>query len=260
MPAAAELPMMEEKGWLGYFVGIKNKNLQFGIGADGKTAIRLIGAKGEPMGQDRTIPVEFRVEETMPDGNVISRKIKPESLESAQKPTSKPKDVIFKGMVTGDIGFEVFVTEERGGVSLGGRLLEPGTSKNPTRFCIAAKIPSMYDKARKGGDKKAQEALEERIENDRVQINRTDGKREKLSTTGPVDGASAEVTGPGLDAVLIDVNTYQGKKILLTASPNSSMAISNTSKQPLSDGFDVVWTADLAKDPQAKARMLIDVK
>lgn len=260
MPVAAALPIMEEKDWLGYFVGIKTKNFQFGVTADGKASIKVLSDKGETVGLKLTIPVVFTVEETLPDGKVIARNIKPESLESAQEPTAKPKDVAFKGTVTGDIGFEVFVTEERGGISLGGRLQDPGALKNPTRFSIIAKVPSVYTDTPTDGDKKATKAFEDKIKDDRVQINRTDGKREKFSTTDPVDGGSAEVTGPGLGGVLIDISSYRGKKILLSASPNSSMALKNASKQPLGDGFSVVWTADPAKDPKAEARLLIDVK
>ena len=77
----------------------------------------------------------------MPDGKVIARNIKPESLESAQAADGQTEGCGFQRRVTGDIGFEVFVSEERGGISLGGRLLEPGALKNPTRFCIATKVP-----------------------------------------------------------------------------------------------------------------------
>ena len=259
-PVAAQLPTMEDKDWLGFFVGTETRNFQFGIAADGGASIKIFNKKNELIGGQLAIPVEFRVEETMPDGKIISRQIKPESLESAQQPTTKPKDVVIKGLVTGDIGFEVFFTEQRGGLSLGGRLLDPGALKNPTRFCIAMKIPSLYVNQKTDGDKKEKKAFEEKIKDDRVQINRKDGKREKFSTTEPVDGGSAEVTGPGLNGVLIEVSTYHEKKIQLTASPNSSMALKNDSKQALGDGFSVVWAADLAKDPKNEARLQIDIK
>lgn len=260
MPVAAELPTMDDREWLGYFAGAKTKNFQFGITAGGDAAIRISKEKDVLLSQKLAIPVEFRIEETMPDGKVIARSIKPESLESTQTPTAKPKDVTIKGRVTGDIGFEVFLTEDRGVISLGGRLLEPGSLKNPTRFCIATKVPSVYVDATPDGDKKQQKAFEDKIKDDRVQINRKDGKRAKFSTMDPVDGGSAEVTGPGLDGLLIDISSYKGKKIQLSATPNSSLELKNASKRPLGDGFSVVWAADLAKDPKAEARLLIEIK
>lgn len=260
LPVSAELPTMQEKEWLGYFTGVKTKSFQFGVTADGKGLLKVLRDKDEPVTQKLNIPVEFKIEETMPDGKTISRTITPESLESAQAATDKPKNVVFKGQVTGGIGFEVFVNEEQGGVSLGGRLLEPAGLKNPTRFSIVAKVPNAYPDANPAGDKKAGKAFEDKIKDDKLQLNWTDGKRTKLPASEPVEAGSKEVSGPGVAGVLIDFSSYRGRKILLTASPNSSMALSNASKQPLADGFSIIWTVDSAKDPGAKARLLIGVK
>lgn len=256
---SAELPTMDEKEWLGYFVGVKTKSFHFGVIADGKALIRVFADKDDPVARKLNIPVEFKIEETMPDGKTITRAINPESLESTQAATDEPKNVVFKGQVTGGIRFEVFVSGEQGTVSLGGRLLEPASLKNPTRFSIVTKVPDAYP-ARPAGDKKAAKALEDKTRGDRVQLNWTDGKRTKFSASEPVEAGSKEVSGPGIAGVLIDFSSYKGKKILLTASPNSSMALSNESKQPLGEGFSIIWTADSAKDPDAKARLLIAIK
>jgi len=258
-PVSAELPTMDEKEWLGYFVGVKTRSFQFGFIGDGKALLRLIGDKG-PLNQKLSIPVEFKIEETMPDGKTISRTINPATLESAQAATDKPKDVVIKGHVTGGIGFEVFVSEEQGGVSLGGRLLEPAALKNPTRFSIVTKIPNAYPDATAAADKKAAKALEDKTKDDKLQLNWTDGKRTKFAASEPVEAGSKEVNGPGITGVMIDFSSYKGKKILLTASPNSSIALSNATKQPLAEGFTIIWTANSAKDPGAKARLLIGVK
>lgn len=260
LPASAELPSLSEKDWLGYFVGVKTRSFMFGITPDGKATIKVLNDKGDPVSLKLTIPVEFRIEETMPDGKVIGRAMKPESLESAQAATIKPKDVVFKGLVTGDIGFEVFVTEERGGISLGGRLLDSGALKNPTRFCITVKVPNAYPDVKVEEDKRAKKAFEDKIKGDRVQVSRTDGKREKISMAKPVAGDSPDVTGPGLSGVQIEASSFNDRKIEFTASPNSSIALTNSSKQPLGDGFSLVWKADSAKDPEGKARLQIGVK
>jgi hypothetical protein len=260
LPASAELPSMNEKDWLGYFVGLKTRSYMFGITPNGRASIKVLNEKGDPVAQKLTIQVDFKIEETMPDGKVIGRLMKPESLESAQAATNKPKDVVFKGLATGDIGFEVFVTEERGGIALGGRLLEPGALKNPSRFCISVKVPNAYPDVKVDEDKKAKKAFEDKVKGDRVQISRMDGKREKLSMMEPVAANSPEVTGPGLSGVQIDASSYKDRKIQFSASPNSSIALSNPSKQPLGDGFDLVWKADPAKDPEGKARLQIEVK
>jgi hypothetical protein len=167
---------------------------------------------------------------------------------------------VIKGKVTGSASFEIFVNEERGGISLGGRLLEPGTSKNPLRFVIDLKIPDVYTDAKKGGDKKAAKANEEKSKNDRLQLIWTDKKAVKQSLTQKIDASSKEISGPGIAAVQIELDAYHGKKIEVTASENSSIALENKPPASLIEGFSIIWTADSTKDPEGKARLIFGMK
>lgn len=259
-PVSAGLPTMDNRAWLGYFVGFENKKFQFGITSEGKAAIKIIGKKGEPVSQDLTIPVTFLVRETLPDGKVIDRKIKPESLESAQVATDKPQNVVFRGSVTGDAGFEVFVNEDNGGISLGGHLLDAGKLKNPVRFFIELKIPDAYSKAKKDGDKKQVKAFEEKIKKDRLQLAWTDKNRVKLALSDKVDANSKEINGPGIAAAQIEIAAYDDKQIQVTASEMSVLQLSGNQERPLHEGFSFIWAADPEKDPENKARLRIEVK
>lgn len=260
LPVRAALPTMTEKKWLGYFVGVQNREFQFGFTSEGKATIKPMGKRGEPMGSNLTIPVSFKLLETMPDGKVVSRQIQPESLESAQPATDTPQNVVIKGKVTGDAGFEIFINEERGGISLGGRLLEPGTLKNPLRFAIELKIPDVYAAMRKDGDKKAEKAFEERTRRDRLQIIWTDKKSVKPSLTERVDASSKEVSGPGIAAVQLELGAYDQKKIEVTASEGSSITLTNKPPASLLEGFSMTWAVDMAKDPEGKARLGFGMK
>jgi hypothetical protein len=259
LPVHAALPTMTEKQWLGYFVGVENRAFQFGFTSEGKAMIKP-GKKGAWVSSKLTIPVTFKVLETMPDGKVVSRQIQPESLESAQPATDKPQNVVIKGKVTGDAGFEIFINEERGGISLGGRLLEPGILKNPLRFAIELKIPDVYVDAKKNGDKKAGKAFEEKTKNDRLQLVWTDKKRVKQSLTEAVDAGSAEINGPGIAGVQLELGAYHGRKIEVMASENSSITLENKPPAALVEGFSMTWTADVAKDPEGKARLSFGMK
>ncbi len=256
----AALPTMTEKEWLGYFVGIKNRAFQFAFTAEGKATIRPIGRKGEFVSSKLTIPVSFKVLETMPDGKVVSRQIVPESLESAQSATDKPENVVIKGKVTGDAGFEIFVHAERGGISLGGRLLEPGTLKNPLQFAIDVRIPDVYADAKDARDKKSEKALEEKMKKDRLQLIWTDKKRVKPSLTEKIDVSSKEVSGPGIAAVQLELSAYDEKKFEFTASENSLIALEHKPPATLNEGFSMSWTANSGKDPEGKARLNIEIK
>ena len=260
-PVSAELPSLSDKEVLGYFVAADNKSFEFRIAADGKTSIKVLDSKGVPVNNELVIPIVFTIDETTPDGKTTSRKIIPESLESAQAATLKPKDITIKGKVTGEIGFEVFVTEDRGAITLGGHLLNPAGLKNPTRFSIEVRIPDAMPKVKADEDaKKAAKELEEKIKDDRVQLVWTDGKKAKIAGDEPVEGSSKEVTGPGITAAAIEFGAFKERRIQVAATPNSSMRLTNPSKRPLVEGFSLFWSADPAKDPQAKARVTIEIK
>ena len=260
LPASADLPGLEGDEWLGYFVGFKNKKYQFAITSQGKTTLRVIGEKGEPLNQMMTILVEFLVEETQPDGKSTAKYIKAESLESAQPATNKPQQMVIRGKVTGDAGFEAFVSEDRGVISLGGRLLDPGTLTNPTRFSIRLKVPKAYPYAKAAGNKKEEKEQKDKMKDDRLQLSWTDGKRVKLSADKAVDASSAEINGPGISAMQVEFSTYEKRKLELIASPNSMIKLSGNQAAPLHDGFTITWVADPAKDPDAKARLSFEVK
>lgn len=260
-PASAQLPSLTDKDHLGYFVAADRRTLQFRIESDGRTVINVLDSKGLPLNKDYAISVAFNVEETTPDGKTISRKFIPDSLQSEQEATTKPKDLTIKGKVTGDIEFEASVTEDRGAFILGGRLLNPAGLKNPTRFTIDVGIPKAVPKSKKDEDeKKAAKEQKERIKSDKVQLLWTDGKKARITSDQEVEGSSKEVTGPGITSASIEFAVFEERKITVTASPNSSIRLSNKAKQSLSEGFTLSWSADPAKDPDGKARVAIEVR
>jgi hypothetical protein len=260
-PALSELPVMHEKEWLGYFVGFENKKFQFGIPSKGKAKIRVIGKTDKPIQNALSIPVDFVIEEIKPNGTTSVRTIRPETLESAQPATLKPKGIVFRGKVNGDATFEVFVDEEGGVISLGGRLLDVGKlTTNPLRFSIQLKIPNAYPSVKKVGDKRLVKAFEDKIKRDRLQLTWTDGKHLKQHTDKPVDASSKEINGPGIAAAQVEFSTMAEKRIEVAATTNSSIALSNPQLAPLNEGFSIIWTADPAKDPEGKARFNITVK
>lgn len=254
--------MMNDKDWLGFFIGVENDDLRFGVGADGKTTLRINRKKkGDPISNKLTVVFDFQIQETKPDGKIMIYKVMPETLESSKEPTTSPEKTVFRGKVKGDAEFEVTVDEARGGISLGGRLLDPGTlAKDSLRFTISVKIPNAYVDVDKPADKKEMKAFEERLKEDRVQLTYADKKRTKLSTTESIDAGSKEINGAGITAAEVKFSTYQGKQLGLLASPGSLMTLSAKQPGPLQDGFMITWTADAAKDPQGAARLNIEVK
>ncbi len=251
--------MINEVPWLGHFAVFANKRFQFAVTAQGKITLIPIGDNDKPVANSLEIPIEVTVEEIRPDGKITVKKVQPKSLESAQPATEKLEKVVLRGKVTGDASFELTLEQVRGVVSVGGRVLDSGTlTKNPLRFSIRIKFPSpyRYDKRR---DKREQKAFEKKIEDDRLDLTWSDGKRKKQSFDEKVDASSKELNGSGIAAAEIEISAYKGRKFEFIASQNSTIALSNE-KGPLHEGFEIQWLPDPAKDPQGKARLSLEVR
>ncbi len=262
--AKAQLPSLDDRKWVGNFVVFDSRNFEFTLTSQGKGKICAKGKKDVPIGDRLAVTLEFLVQETQPDGKIITKAIRPDSLESSQPASLKPKDITFRGKVIGDAEFEAYITEDRGAISVGGKLLNPGTlTKNPLRFAIRANFPNPYGDA-KGkaaeNDKAAAKKMAKTMQKDRLQVKWIDAKSTKVDLIKPVDASNKEINGPGIAAFSVEFSTYQDKKYILIASENSSMGLSNTTPKPLCEGFAVTWLADPVKDPSAKSRLSVDVK
>ncbi len=260
--AKGELPPLDDRKWVGCFVALESKQYEFSVTTQGKGKIEVLGKKGTPVGNTLAVSIDFVVQEVLPDGKIVNKAIKTESLESAQAATLKPRNIVICGKVTGDAAFEAYLTEERGAISVGGKLTDPGTlTKYPLRFSIRVNFPDAYvnDKS-KSGDKKEVKSYEQKIEKDRLHLKWADGKSRKQDLAEAVDASSPEINGQGITALSLEISSYQEKKFVLLASENSLMTLSNASAKPMNTGFAANWVADPAKDPQSKARLTIDVK
>jgi hypothetical protein len=253
--------MNQEKDCLGYFIGIENNHLRFGITPDGKASVIGLSKKGDLLSSNLKIHVDFRVEQVMPDGKFTRCAILPETLESTQAAAADPKLTVIRGKVKGDASFEITVEKSRNGVLLGGKIVEPGTlTANPLRFSIALTFPNVYLNSKKKGDKKIEKAFEDLIDEDRIQLVMADRKKVKLTPSESVDASAKEFNGAGIMEAEISLSPYQGKSFVFAAAPNSSMTFSNSKPGPLHDGFVVTWAGDAAKDANGTARLSIGMK
>ena len=259
-PVAADLPDINAQPWLGYFAGFESKRFKFGITSKGDITISPFDDKGREISFVLSIPIDIGIEETMPDGRVVMRQIKPETLESSDKPTSKFEKTTIRGKTTGDAAFEATIEIIRGTIHIGGRLTDPGTlTKNPIRFAVVTRFPSAYRKENPSG-KREEKAFQEKIEDDHIALKWTDGKRLKQSFEKEVDAGSAELNGPGISQALVEITAYRGRKYEFAAPENTSMRLRNTKPGPLHTGFSIIWSPNPEKDPEGKSRFTIEIK
>lgn len=270
--ANAELPMLDQKPWLGYYAVFANKRYCFRVLPTGDIDLSPMNEKGGLLGKQLAINIYPGIEETMPDGKTVMRQTKAKSLESKEAPTENLGKTTIRGKVTGDAEYELYIEQVRGIIFMGGRVLNAGSlTKNPIRFVVRLRIPNAYpyqeNQADIPDDRKqnrkadlAEKAFQKKVRNDSLTVKWLDGKRVKQDYEKIVDVNSKELNGPGIASAEIDVGSYKGRRLLFTAAPNSAMKLQNSKAAPLHEGFTVIWAADMAKDPEAKARLAMEVK
>ena len=257
---SAQLPARNQPPFLGYFAVFTNKRFEFRVTPEGKMVLASLNQKGEPASDRLAQRVDIVVQELMPDGKSVIRQIKPETLESPQPATDKLEKAVIRGKVTGDAAFEVSIEQQRGVITMGGRLVDPGTLKNPLRFSLRVVFPNAYPEKKPNG-RKEEEAFEKQLKDDCVEVKWTDGKRKKQSFEKPVDVASKDLNGPGITAMEVVIAPYKDRKFLFTTTGNSTINLSNNGKTaPLYEGFFINWMPDAEKDKDAQARLSLEVK
>jgi hypothetical protein len=259
--ASADLPALDKQPWFGHFAVYDGKRFQIGMTSRGGITLYVKNEKDAPMKHNYEIKITIDVEETLPDGKTSIKRLKPESLESAEPASADFEKAVIRGKVTGDAAFELTLEQNRGVISFGGRIPDPGTlTKNPVRFVVSTRIPNIYSKDKKES-KKEKKAFEKKMKGDRIEVKWTDGKRMKQNFEKTMDAAALkELNGPGIAGAEIEMVGYKERKLLFLASPNSSMKVSNEKGGALHEGFTLTWGPDAAKDPEGKARLSLQVK
>ena len=258
--AMAELPSLTVKDWLGRFAVAESGKFVFTVQTDGAIGLIPVAGKKDSGIFKKGIAIRPRIEETMQDGSVVARQIDANSLESNEPATDKLEKTTIRGKVTGDTTFEITAEVKQGTVYFGGKIIAPGPEvKNPLRFCVELYFPSAYPTT-KLEDEKQMEKFQKQLEDDKITIKWTDGKKVKQTYEENVDASSDKFNGPGIASAEVDTASFYGKKITVTAAPNSFFKMTNSNSEPLHKGFSLLWAPDAAKDIGNKAKLAIEVR
>lgn len=260
--AFAELPSLQgDNRWLGYFVGVENRDSQLTIAAKtGQIALRAMGRNGKPAAQKVFVAFDCQILETLPNGDVKACKLIPESLSSDQEATLGPKNLIIRGKVKGDASFELSLNEDRGKFLIGGRVVDAGSITNPLRFAIQVRVQNAYPYEKTGSDKKQLEAFEKKIKGDKMQLTLADGKRLRPSTSDPTAAVEDGLQDAMVTEAQVEFSSWLDKRLQITAMGGSTLRMEVIAGKPLWEGFSWVWSADSKKDPQSKATLQIEMK
>jgi hypothetical protein len=253
LSASAQLPALSEKPWLGHFVGHECREYRFGIKETGVMGLEVFSSKGAAMGFDKTVIFAVEIVENNGATKTIRRPLS-EAFTTENAATNKPEKVTLKGKVGGNAEFELVIEFDDELMKLGARITNPGTLKNPT-LQIRSRFQKVYHHT-------PEDKLEELTKKDRIDVVTIDKKRDKLSAFDPVDLASEKISGKGLTNLRVEMKAYEGKRFEYSIEGPGRIVLGNpgdVATAPM-HGFSVIWQADAAKDPEGKARFVMEVK
>lgn len=264
-PAASAqmLPQLDDDPWLGYFIGYGNKRWRFGMTSQGKMNIVPLDKKGESKGHGAKISVRIQIDEMNSNGKASAKLIDASSLESKNEATDSLDKVVITGKTTGNASFEMTVEQVRGEIMIGGRVTGAGDLKKPLRFALQTSFPKAYKEKKPKEErevKKWEKQFERQLKGDKLVLKWTDGTRKRFSFDEEVDLSSKEVSGPGVEELLVDSEAYDGRQLAFSASENSMMKLEGGAGNPIFKGYKIHWAADPGKDPEGKARFRFKVK
>lgn len=249
--SAGELPQVNDKPWLGWFVGVEERHFRFGVRGDGEASLIPLSDRDEPVSSRYWIDIEPVIEEILPGGRVRTKQYQDDGWETEADPTDELETVTYRGTVTDGARFEVHFEVDGSEIRGGGRLLDAGgLTDNPIRFAIRVKIPNVYVY------QDNEDRLEDLADGDRIRMERADG--EDLRFDGmDVVWAEKEHSGPGIRTARIDLEGYDGAKIDLDSGEAGLFEFWNGSKRELHKGFTMGWKPDPEKDPDGEARFTL---
>ncbi len=250
------LPALQVKPWEGYFVAHETRACQFALGCDGVGTITPKNRRGESFGLNRALGFVMSIEEVLPSGKVVVRRVDPDSLETKDKATTKPKTVKYRGKVTGDASFEAVMEFEGSKMRLGGRVLDPGKLKNPLRFVVKVVVRDLYH----GADPKDRD-FRRKVKDDEVRYETLAGKRGKIEMGEEVDAdVEKTISDKGLASMRFESGVYKGRRFEFSCVDGGAIRIEHPAGKPLTGGMMIGWRPDPKKDAEGKARLEISVR
>ena len=209
-------------------------NALFKAAADGKVTLIPVG-EGAPVLGNLLVYINFGIEETLPDGKIVSNPVRADTLETADPALDKLGKCILRGKTAGNASLEITIEQSRGIVFVGSRVLDPSTLTNPVRCFVTVVFPNVNPPAMaannpeevnerdaKRAAKKEAKAAEDKLKGDSVDLKWTDGKRQKLTFEKVVDAAGKD---PELHSLMLQ-----------TSGPHFCTGLDLSALPDLSDG------------------------
>ena len=253
-PARADLPNLTKDPFFGYFLGVEDRDILFGITIRAEGIIHPLDRRNDTLRLSNPISFDFRVLEHAGDGKIVRKNIDFPSLKTEQEAVVDPKEpVSFSGKVTGDAAFSVTVAHNRDGYHFTGSVTDKGSLENPLEFGI----DFSFDPYR-GVETSSAEDLKKftkMARRDSLEIVTITGEKVKFGIDEEVD--FKEKFPDGVTSVKLDTVRYDGTGFKLTATKGSKITFEDEGKQPVHKALKLLWTANSGADPTKERLTLV---
>jgi hypothetical protein len=283
--AQALLPLLKDPSWLEYHAVHDDEKFRFDINSKGELHITpKRGSTGKPVSWRLALKLDYGIEETRADGSKWLRRIERDSIAATERPSNAFVKTTLRGTTQGGAALELDVIQERGVISLGGRITDYGNlDPSKARLVIRVRVPDVHSDSGSSGsgkdkdddekdrdrrdereERKKQrerdERFEKKIDDDRLDLVRIDGTKLKLEFVEPLEAAAPALNAGGFQSAEFRIATYTDRRFRLQALQGSVLTLWNARNEPLHEGFTVEWRADAAKDSSGAARLQIEVR
>lgn len=257
----AELPYFDDGEHRGRFAVHEASRYNFVMMHTGEITLEPKRRSRDPVAIANRIKIEYGIEEVKQDGSVVFKKTRKGSLATKEQPSDDFSRMTFTGVTTGEAVYEVTIEQSRDIIAVGGRVINEGElNDHPIRFALRVVVPNVYRNFEFKDDDDLR-AYEKKTRRDHLRLERTDLSKLSLDN-GDVKAVQGPLwTGVGIEEIDLRLSYYEGRRVLFEADKPSVMTISQgRSAGPWFEGFTLLWRSDGAKDPNAKARLRMQIR
>lgn len=253
---SAELPVLPEKPWIGFWIGYEQRDFDFGVGGkgEGELFLKERGREGvERISLFRSLKVHYIVEEEI-GGKWQRRTLEENLFETEQAASAEVEKFEFVAAYKGE-------TKIRVGHFFDGKEIQISTelvsteSKNPIRVGVEVVFPDLY----RLNEEISERELKKKMKGDEVRAVRLDGKKFKYDIYEEVSLEDEAVLGKGAIEFSLESQNLAKKTINLSLGAPKTGKFLFSQKKPLHSGFAAIWYPEKVADSKVLPVLVIEV-
>lgn len=234
---AEELPTMEDKPWLGVYLGHVGRGFDYSFGTDAKGEVHFKkGKKRENV--HNTFPVRYVLEEEM-GGKWVRRQIAEDGFTYDHEASAEKDKSTVVATYTGDTKVALTHEFEDGEIRFRGKIVQK-TTENPVRFGVEVYVP--YTWRNHGGEQPSKRDLRKKLRDSEIRAVRAkDGKKVKYEMWEDLNIGDADHLGEGAKELLVDIERFSGRKVTFEMGNEDQGLFRFQQSGRLYSGFRVTW-------------------